>query len=315
MDTQSIRYFIALAQNLQFTKTAQQFYTSQQNLSQHISKLENFYGTPLFYRKPKLSLTPAGEVLYESFVKIVNEADNVKLQINDVLQNNIGSMTIGASPYRGQFWIPRVLPAFMKKWPNVSLKIKMQNSSLMEKEIINGDMDFFIGIRTSDESVLKVIPLMKDRVYLVVTRNLLNKFFGDNTESIIRQCEFGTTLEPFRDFPFLRLTDEFRLRKKVDACFAASDITPHNVLEIENIETMIKLIPADIGAFFCTGLRIPFLKNVYPNACFFPLMIKDEFIYSSMSIVYHKNHYFPQYSQDFINELKNFFNQFSMDET
>lgn len=71
MDLTSLRYFVALARNLHFTKTAQELYISQQNLSQHINKLETHYRTPLFYRKPKLQLTPAGKALYDSCIKIL----------------------------------------------------------------------------------------------------------------------------------------------------------------------------------------------------------------------------------------------------
>ena len=89
MDLTSLRYFVALARNLHFTKTAQELYISQQNLSQHINKLETHYRTPLFYRKPKLQLTPAGKALYDSCIKILTEEDNISRQMNDIIQNNV----------------------------------------------------------------------------------------------------------------------------------------------------------------------------------------------------------------------------------
>ena len=49
MDSISIRYFVALAKSLHFTKTAQELYITQQNLSQHIKKLEDFYKPNQFY--------------------------------------------------------------------------------------------------------------------------------------------------------------------------------------------------------------------------------------------------------------------------
>ncbi len=73
MNLLSLYYFVELAKELHFTNTAQKLYISQQNLSQHIQKLEQYYGVVLFHRKPKLTLTYAGEQLLASATKILAE--------------------------------------------------------------------------------------------------------------------------------------------------------------------------------------------------------------------------------------------------
>ena len=47
-------YVMEIAKEGSFSKAAQKLYISQQNLSQHIQRLEQYYGVPLFHRKPKL---------------------------------------------------------------------------------------------------------------------------------------------------------------------------------------------------------------------------------------------------------------------
>ena len=61
MELVSLYYFSELAKDLHMTRTAERLYISQQTLSNHIARLESYYGTPLLYRKPAMSLTPAGE--------------------------------------------------------------------------------------------------------------------------------------------------------------------------------------------------------------------------------------------------------------
>ena len=73
MNLLSLYYFVELAKELHVTNTAQKLYISQQNLSQHIQRVEQYYGVPLFHRKPKLALTYAGEQLYAVAVKILAE--------------------------------------------------------------------------------------------------------------------------------------------------------------------------------------------------------------------------------------------------
>ena len=57
MDLISLHYFQELSKDLNMTKTAERLYISQQTLSNHIQRLEQYYNAPLFYRKPSLSLT------------------------------------------------------------------------------------------------------------------------------------------------------------------------------------------------------------------------------------------------------------------
>lgn len=63
MDLESLHYFAELTKDLNMTQTAKRLYLSQQTLSNHIARLERYCGTALFYRKPRLSLTPAGLAL------------------------------------------------------------------------------------------------------------------------------------------------------------------------------------------------------------------------------------------------------------
>lgn len=77
MNLISMRYFVELAENLNFTRAAQNLSTSQQNLSVHIKKLEDYYDTILFHRKPQIKLTQAGSALYDSAIKILMESDNI----------------------------------------------------------------------------------------------------------------------------------------------------------------------------------------------------------------------------------------------
>lgn len=61
--TNSLHYFAEAAKELNFTKTAKRLFISQQNLSHHIARLEEYFEVQLFERKPWLALTYAGEVL------------------------------------------------------------------------------------------------------------------------------------------------------------------------------------------------------------------------------------------------------------
>ncbi len=314
MNLTSIRYFVVLAKKLHFTKAAQELYISQQNLSQHIKKLEEHYGMPLFHRKPQLQLTPAGHVFFEACLKIVNEEDNAMHRLNDMAENNAGILFVGATQYRGQYWLPKVLPDYMRAWPNVTVNLTNKTSVKMEQMLFSGDLDFFVGIKHEDDPFLKTIPLMNDRVYLALTRDLLVRYFGENSDQIIEECKNGTTLKRFKDLPFLRLTSNFRLRKLMDLCFEEAGFRPKAALEAGSIELMISLFQENLGAFFCTGMRVPSLKESYPNSVFLPVLLNQDYILSPLSIVYHKDRFFPSYARDFMARVQELFASIEVDD-
>lgn len=307
MDLNSIRYFVELAKTLHFTKAAQNLYITQQNLSQHIKKLENYLCTPLFYRKPQLTLTPAGEEFYNSALKLIAEEDDILRRINDISENNIGTLNVGINQYRGQFCIPAILPSYMESWPNVSVTLTHATSSEMEQMLFSGELDLFIGIKQSDDSMLNSTLLLKDKIYLALSKDLLYQFFGEKSALVIKECINGTTLDRFKNFPFILLKSNNRLRNQVDMCFTAAGFAPKIVLEAFSIDLTMSLLKYNIGAFFCTEMKVPSLKETYPNILFFPLLYDNEYVSSPLCLVSHKNRYFPRHAHDFVERMKTYF--------
>lgn len=65
----SMQYFMLVVEMQSISKAAERLFVTQQNLSNHIKRLEQQYGV-LFTRKPKFMLTPSGEALYETLKQI-----------------------------------------------------------------------------------------------------------------------------------------------------------------------------------------------------------------------------------------------------
>ena len=90
-------YFLMVAEELNITRAAQKAFISQQCMSNHIKRLEEAYSTRLFNRRPKLSLTPAGELLAQTLRQIKRLEDNLRSQLSE--ENfNFGGKSTSASP-------------------------------------------------------------------------------------------------------------------------------------------------------------------------------------------------------------------------
>ena len=75
MNLKTCQYFVALAEEMNFTKASEALHITQQSLSGSIKRLEEEYGVELFQRKPYLKLTPAGEtMLFYSKQMLRNES-------------------------------------------------------------------------------------------------------------------------------------------------------------------------------------------------------------------------------------------------
>ena len=94
MDTNSLYYFAEAAKDMNFTKTAKRLFISQQNLSNHIMRLEAYYDTKLFERKPHLSLTYSGEVLLTYATNFKIDEDNLKNVLTDIKEKERGVLKI-----------------------------------------------------------------------------------------------------------------------------------------------------------------------------------------------------------------------------
>ena len=82
MELEQLRLFIASAEHKGFSPAARALYTSHSTLSRAVSALEDELGVQLFLREHKtLSLTHAGELLYEDAKNIVAMADKVMEKI------------------------------------------------------------------------------------------------------------------------------------------------------------------------------------------------------------------------------------------
>lgn len=300
MNLISLYYFVELAKELHVTNTAQKLYISQQNLSQHIQRLEQYYGVALFHRKPKLALTYAGEQLFASASRILMEEQELQNRLSTISANNIGSLKVGIPAYRAQICLPEILPRFYEKWPNVMIDMVDESSSKMEEMLFNGELDLFIGIMYQDNPKLKVSTILNDRIYLICSDELLMKYYPDSYQTLKEKSVSGVNLAAFSDVPFLLPKPPMRLRKTLDTCFQDAKVIPKVFLESSTTELLMSLYPYHYGAFFCTQMRLPLLLEQYPEANAFPLKNNEEFIEHRLVLAYHKERYLAPYASDFI---------------
>lgn len=311
MNLISLYYFVELAKELHVTNTAQKLYISQQNLSQHIQRLEQYYGVTLFHRKPKLALTYAGEQLFASAGKILAEEQELLNRLSTISATNSGSLKIGIPAYRAQICLPEILPRFYEKWPNITIDMVDQSSGKMEEMLFNGELDLFIGIMYQDNPKLDISTILNDRIYLVCSDELLQKYCSDSWQRLKDHSAAGVDLKAFASIPFLLPKPPMRLRRTIDTCFQDAKVVPNIFLESSTTELLLSLYPYHYGAFFCTQMRLPLLFEQFPDANAFPLKQQNDYVEHRLVLANHKERYLPAYASDFMEITKEVFGKIS----
>ena len=224
MELVSLYYFTELAKDLHMTRTAERLYVSQQTLSNHIARLESYYGTPLLYRKPGLSLTPAGEHVLSSARTILNEEANLKAILSDIEQQERGILRFGASTLRMNTSLPHILPQFSQRFPKMEIRLTDTISSELTELVLDGELDMALTVASKADARLAEDHMMDDQVYLCVAESLLQAYYGEEAASLKACSANGADLGNFSRLPFCLL--ENRIGERIRECFAESRVTP-----------------------------------------------------------------------------------------
>lgn len=308
MNLNSYQYFIEIAKDLHITKTAERLFISQQNLSNHLARLEEYYGTALLERKPKLKLTYAGQIVLDFAKSLVGKELELKTIIQDIKNEAEGTLRIGGAPIRIAKSLPAILPTFSEKYPNVSVAIYDKNSKFLEELILKFELDLAIVMDPKESPVIDSTTLIHDPIYLCVDDNLLKKYYPDTFHEIKKRSINGAKVKDFINIPFSLFNN--RLGREIENCFLEENLRPKIYSTSTYIQISTIIAAQGSAATFAShiGLVSTFDK-LPPNLNVFPLLYKDEPLSKRFCLIHHKDQYLPSYGHYFKTLLLNYFHK------
>jgi DNA-binding transcriptional LysR family regulator len=306
MNITSLYYFQELAKNLHMTNTADKLYISQQTLSNHIKRLEEYYGTKLFNRKPSLSLTYAGECLLTFAQDVIQKEQNLKGIISDIESNEKGLLRIGASIARGMISLPQLIPKFNKRFPNVEIRYVDSLSLELETQVEEGNLDFAIVLSKKPNNKLIDIPILRDQIYLCVPDSLLVEYYGEEAEELKKRSLTAAYVEDFSRLPFSMYSN--RLGKSIFECFEVANCQPKVVFTTSFSQLLLPLCIQGLSACFMTQMNLSSVIDQFSDKVnIFPLYFNGEPMVEELFLIRHKDRYLPSYAKEFLDILFNYF--------
>lgn len=166
------KVFISVAENLSFSKAANNLNISQPAVTRHIKELETYYKTNLFERKGnKVYLTRAGEKLYNVLKEIAQHYRNIEFEIGQMHNSITGEFKIGASSTISQYVIPKIIASFHKRYPKIQIFLMNGNSFEMEKMLLDNLVDLALVENHSSQAGIRYMDFLDDELIVVTGQN------------------------------------------------------------------------------------------------------------------------------------------------
>jgi DNA-binding transcriptional LysR family regulator len=171
MDLRHLRYFVAVAEELHFTRAAERLGIQQPPLSLQIRQLEEELGTKLFHRLTRgVELTEAGMLLLEDARRILDQVERTKASIQSRARGETGRIQLGfAGATYFQPRVPGLILAYRKLYPNVLLTPVQSNTPNLIEALRNGSLDAaFVRPPLSDGEGIALQPLTEEPMRIVL---------------------------------------------------------------------------------------------------------------------------------------------------
>jgi DNA-binding transcriptional LysR family regulator len=146
MDVRQLRYFVAVAEELSFSRAARRLNVSQPPLSVQVKAIEEQLGTTLFDRdKRNVALTRAGEVLLDQARGVLDHMERAEEMVRRAARGEAGRIALGFTssvPLHDMF--PRILRRFRALYPDAVIEARPMSTGAQLRALAARELD--IGI-------------------------------------------------------------------------------------------------------------------------------------------------------------------------
>jgi len=171
MEFRRLRYFIAVAEELHFTRAAERLGIRQPPLSAQIRELERELGTLLFQRSARgVKLTDAGRLLLKEAREIVERTDRATLLVQRRARGETGELVVG---FAGATYlvplIPTIIRSYRDRYQDVIIHGRQGNTAALVEALREGDVDAaFIRPPVTDPGGLRFEPIIDEEMVAVL---------------------------------------------------------------------------------------------------------------------------------------------------
>ena len=173
MEMQQVRYFVALADTLNFTRAAEKCNVSQPALTRAIQQLEHELGGPLFHReRGNTHLSELGRMMLPYLQTVEESCRAARDQARAVKKLEQATLTIGTMCTIGPQLISDLLVRYQAAHPNVEVRVIDTGAPQMIELLQKGDLEVaVVGVPEELPETLHQLPIFEERFVILLPPN------------------------------------------------------------------------------------------------------------------------------------------------
>lgn len=207
MELRQLRYFVTVAETLNFTEAARQLFITQGTLSQQLRQLEFELGSDLFVRSSRnVSMTEAGETMLPLARQMVETAEFCKSRMRDIRSGISGELRVGVAKSMKRL-VSTTARQFMKRYPDVSLHLCCYGAQDLLRMLRAKELDMIVSFRQQEpDADLFTRVLFPSRLSAVMTSG---HYLADHSSLSFKDLERFRIILPGKGLHARELFEQF----------------------------------------------------------------------------------------------------------
>ncbi|MBQ8047889.1 MAG: LysR family transcriptional regulator [Prevotella sp.] len=231
MELRQLRYFVKVAETLNFSDASKQLFITQSTLSQQISNMEKELGQQLFMRNShEVLLTEAGQTLLPHARETLNKASNCINSLQELKGMMTGELNIGVT-FSFCAIVREALISFLKKYPRVKMNVVYSPMNELLQSMLRHELDLVLAFRpTQRDSRIESHVLFNNRLAAVVRQG----------HTLARQS--SVTLEQLKRYDLVLPAIGLQARNAFERILEGTGIHFEAKAEMNNVDMLFKVI-------------------------------------------------------------------------
>lgn len=232
MDLNALRQFLVVARLEHLSRAADELHIAQPSLSRTIARLESELGTPLFDRAGRLRLNDTGKLFRGYVERSLGELDAGRRAVVEATSEGVGTVRLASETF---LTLTGPLAAYKRAHPIIEVELKWTPAEDMARRLRAQDVDLCLASQPINADGLEAIQLLDEAVGVAVP--LGHPLAGRTSVSI----------DELAEQPLVTARKGHWQRRLLDRLFAARDLGPKIVCEVDEPSAIADLIGAGLG--------------------------------------------------------------------
>ncbi|MFG3283754.1 transcriptional regulator CynR [Streptomyces sp. NPDC048111] len=224
-----LRYLLAVAEQGNFTRAAEELRVSQPTLSQQIKQLERAVGAQLLDRGGRaVRLTDAGETYAHYARRALRDLAAAERALQDVADLSRGSLRLAVTPTFTAYLVGPLAGELYSRHPHIALDVRESAQDRIESELLADELDLGIAFARPHLPGIHATPLYTETLALVAAA-------GDGRPAPLDVRELG-------ERQLALLDGDFATRGHIDAYLERHRVTPRIAVEANSVHALTEIM-------------------------------------------------------------------------